>query len=168
MFERVLGPPTDPAALSQERTQPARRNVHPRVLLQVDGQPLRGPDVKGKAQLGRWGLQRGFHGGHIGGIRLHGPAGAGRIRQCTHAPVCKARQPVLHPGHRASTPARDALDVVAQGGGFGHLQPFAHPSRQIRAPQLPLHCLTLFPSDGDAHGAAPHSSVRVAHTHPYL
>ncbi|HEX8037145.1 MAG TPA: hypothetical protein VF510_25045 [Ktedonobacterales bacterium] len=67
--------------------------------------------------------------------------------QCRDAPSSKTRQPVRDGLTRAPAPARNAPQVVAQRRRFDHLQPFAHASRQIRAPQLGLHGLTLLGRD---------------------
>jgi hypothetical protein len=54
---------------------------------------------------------------------------------------------VLHPDHRAATPAGNALHVIAQRRGFDHLQSLAHPPRQIRPLQLLLDLLALLCGD---------------------
>jgi hypothetical protein len=155
MLEGVLGPPTDPAMLRQKHAQPAGRNVDTGLPLQIGRQPLGRPDVEDQAQRGGRRLQGPFHRRQVGGIRPHRPPRPRRVRERVHPALRKARQPVFHPRHRATAPARDALDVVAQGRRLDHLQPFAHPPRQIGPAQLSLHVLTLLRRDGDSHGAVP-------------
>lgn len=147
MFERVLGPSTDPAALRQERPQPARADRHPRLLRQIPRQPLGRPHVKGQAQRRGRRLQRGVHRRQISCIGSYRPAAAGRIRQRHDPPVRKACQPVLHGFDRAPAPARDALHRVTQRRRFDHLQPLAHAPRQVRAPQLRFNARTLLGRD---------------------
>ena len=155
MRERVLGPSTDPAALPQERAQPARADVRSGLLLQVERQALRRPHVEDQAERAGTALQRGLHGLQIRLICSHrstGPRGVTQRRRPTRG---KARQPPLHACLRAPAPAGDALHIVAQRRRLDHLQPLAHPPRQVRAAQLPLHVLTLLPGHRDAHGSAP-------------
>jgi hypothetical protein len=155
VLERVLGSSTHPAALSQEHAQPARADVHPRLLLQIRRESLRRPHVEDQAERAGTALQRCLHGLQIRLICSHRSTGPRGVTQRRHPTRGKARQPVLHAGLRAPAPAGDALHLVAQRRGFDHLQPLAHPPCQIRAAQLPLHVLTLLPGHRDAHGSAP-------------
>ncbi len=155
MLERVLGSSTHPAVLPQEHAQPARADVHPRLLLQIDRQALRRPHIEGQPQVTWRRLQRAVHRRQIPRIRVHRSTWSGRIRQGRHPTLRIARQPLLHARLRAPTPPRDALDVVAQRRRFDHLQPLTHTARQIRTAQLPLHVLPLLPAHRDAHGNAP-------------
>jgi hypothetical protein len=76
--------------LRQEHAQPAGRDVHPRLLLQIGREPLRGPDVKDQAQGSGTGLQRRLQRIQIGGIRLYGTTRARRIGQRRHPARGKA------------------------------------------------------------------------------
>jgi hypothetical protein len=156
VLERVLGSSTHPAALGQEHAQPAGRNVDPRLLLQIGRQPLGRPDVEREPQRAGRRLQR----RQVGGIRLHGAARARRIGQGGDSTRGEARQPVRHGFDRAPAPAGDAPHVVAQPRRFDHLQPLAHPPRQVRAPQLPLDVLTLLGREAKASRLHPHTSSR--------
>ena len=147
MFQGVLGSTAHPPLLRQESPQPARRERDPCLLLQIGCQALRGPDVEGEPQRRWWGLQRLLQGRHIGGICLQGTPRARRIGQGRHPTGDEAPQPVLHPAHRAPTPAGNALHVIAQRCRFNHLQPLAPPPRQIRPLQLLLDLLTLLCGD---------------------
>ena len=91
MRERVLGPSTDPAALPQERPQPARADMHPRLLLQVDRQARRCPHVEDQAERAGTTLERGVHRLQVGPIRLDRSTWSGRIRQGVHPSRGKAR-----------------------------------------------------------------------------
>ncbi len=157
MLERVLGSPTHPPVLPQEHAQPAGAEMHACLLLQIAGESLGRPHVEGQSLRARRRFQRRLHGGQIGGIRLHGSARARRVAERSHSARRKAGQPVLHRLHRPPAPARNPLHIVAQRGGFDHLQPFAHPPREIRALQLPLHVLALLRRDhvADTHAPAP-------------
>jgi hypothetical protein len=158
VLQGVLGPPTYPAALSQEHAQPAGANGSPRLLLQIAAQSLRCPDVEGQPQRGGRRLQRGLHSRQVGGIRPHRSARALGVRECSHPALRKAGQPVLHGRHCPPTPARDPLHRVTQRGRFAHLQPLPHPPGQIRALQLPLHLRPLLSRDRAAdctHAIAP-------------
>jgi hypothetical protein len=138
--------------------------MHPPLLFQVEAEPLRCPDIKGQAQLLRWRLQRAFQSGKICHIGAHWAARAASIPQRHHAAFGETRQPALHRFDRTPAPARDAFQIVTQPCGFDHLQPLAHPPRQLRALQLPLDFLTLLGRDGDArspHPRAPSPLPRV-------
>ena len=148
MLEGVFGSATDPAVLGQEHPQPARTDMDARLLLQIERQALRGPHVEGQTESRRRRLQRLLQGRHIGSIRLQRTSRAGGIGQGCHPTGGEAPQPVLHPSHRAATPAGNALHVIAQRLRFEHLQPLAHPPRQIGPLQLLLDLLPLLRGDG--------------------
>ena len=160
MLEGVLGSAAHPALLRQQDPQPARADMDARLLLQIGRESLRGPHVEGQAQRARRGLQRLLQGRQIGGICCDGTPGARRIGQGCHPTGGKAPQPVLHAGDRAATPAGNARHVIAQRRRFDHLQPLAHPPRQIRPLQLLFYLLTLLRRDVHLHRWPPGSSRR--------
>jgi hypothetical protein len=71
------------------------------------------------------------------------PPAAKRANQC--ATVSTAR-PLQRAMRSTSSPSAAALTIS---------RPLAHPPRQIRASQLPLHVLPLLPAHRAAHGSAP-------------
>jgi hypothetical protein len=140
--------------LGQEHPQPARTEVHCRLLLQIGRQARGGPDIEGQPQGARQGLQRRLQRCHIGRIGSHWAPGARGIDQRGYPTRRKPVEPVGHRLDRAPAPAGDPLHVIAQGRRFDHLQPLAHPPRQIGAPQLLLDL-----------GALPHAEGQVSGSH---
>ena len=143
----MLGPATDPAVRRQQHPQPPRADVDAGLLFQVAGQPLRGPDVAAHPQRARVRLQCRLQRRQIPCIRPHRAAAAWRVVEGGAASSRKARQPVGHRRFRAPAPAGDALSVIAQRRCFDHFQPFAHPPRQIGAPQLGFNGRALLRHD---------------------
>jgi hypothetical protein len=156
----MLGSAAHPPMLRQEPAPPARTDMDARLLLQIRRESRRGPHGEGPIQRWRWRLQRLLHGRHIGGIRRNGTPRARRIGQGRHPASGKAPQPVLHAGDRTATPAGNAPHVIAQRRRFDHLQPLAHPPRQIGALQLLLDLLTLLRRDRSLHRWPPGSARR--------
>jgi hypothetical protein len=150
VLEGVLWPSTDPAVLRQEHPEPAGRDVHAGLLLQIGREPRGGPHIKDQAQRRGRRLQRRLQGPHVGRIRLHGPPRARRIGQRRHPACPKARQPVGHGRDRAPAPVGNPLHVIAQRRRFDHLQPLAHPPPEIGPAQLLLDLRALLWGDHDA------------------